>query len=257
MASIPERLEALLSLRADDPSVDAILGYLHTKVLRSPMFASADKLAKLLRWLIEENLLNNCLGVSEITIANEFFCKRSYSPLVDGWIRVDMQDIRQRLEEYYRTLGRFDDIFIELPKEFPGPRGAYVARFSKRPTMQLATLPPIGIRPFQVWPKDQFLTQVATQIMRDTVAALNGKPGIVATQLPARGTPEALHFSGWILDTLMVQASSHIDTGSTLAAYCRLQTFGGDCRQLQCVPSLEVSGAANSLATLVIGWILK
>jgi len=96
------------------------------RILRSPGFANAPALAGLLEHLVEHNLRGHAgSGLKEYSIGVDVFNRsESFDPRTDTIVRVQARRLRSKLKDYYRTLGQFDPLVIDVPT------GRYVAVFS-------------------------------------------------------------------------------------------------------------------------------
>src|SRR5712692_5916339 len=97
------------------------------KILASPGFANADRLSRFLRYTVEETLGGQTDKLKESFLGVEVFGRRpTYDPRVDAVVRTEAVKLRARLKEYYETVGREDEIVIDLRK------GGYVPAFRNR-----------------------------------------------------------------------------------------------------------------------------
>ena len=91
------------------------------RILSSPDFVNADKLASFLKYVVTKSLAGEAEQIKEYTIGVEVFGKpESFDPRLDTLVRVQASKLRGRLEKYYAGQGLEDPIRIELP------RGTYV-----------------------------------------------------------------------------------------------------------------------------------
>lgn len=91
-------------------------------VLRSPGFARAPRLSRLLRYIVEHSLAGRRDDLKEYAIALEVFDRdSSYDPQADSTVRVEVSKLRARLAEYYARPDVQDPVRFEIPK------GAYLA----------------------------------------------------------------------------------------------------------------------------------
>lgn len=108
----------------DPPSVSDEL----RRLLDSPGLQHAESLCQLLRYLVEQSLHKPQEHVKEYQIALEVFGRsESFDPRLDSTVRVQTSRLRNKLIEYYATLGAKDPLTIEIPK------GTYQAVFHLRP----------------------------------------------------------------------------------------------------------------------------
>lgn len=95
------------------------------RVLASRGFASASRLSRLLRHIVDRTLAGQADQLKEFAVGMEVFDRDDkYDPRIDSIVRVEAGRLRSRLDEYYRTDGAANPVRISLP------RGAYVAEFA-------------------------------------------------------------------------------------------------------------------------------
>jgi adenylate cyclase len=92
-------------------------------ILSSRTFLKAESLAKLLRFVVEQELNRNRNRLREQIIAEEVFGRRNFDPQTDTIVRSQARRLRKRLMDYYDTEGRIQPIRIVLQK------GGYVPAF--------------------------------------------------------------------------------------------------------------------------------
>ncbi|HEY2842518.1 MAG TPA: tetratricopeptide repeat protein, partial [Bryobacteraceae bacterium] len=103
------------------------------RVLASDCFTRSEGLARLLRFLVEQQLESREGELKESVIGVEVYGRRpDYNPRLDSTVRSEAARLRARLTNYYANEGRADPLVIELPK------GGYVARF-RQPEAVLET----------------------------------------------------------------------------------------------------------------------
>jgi hypothetical protein len=95
-----------------------------SKIVASRVFRDAETLCDLLRRLVEHSLENPGVPLKEVTIAGWYNLKgndgKGYDPKIHSTIRERMSNLRKKLEEYYQTEGRDDEIRMNVPlKEYP------------------------------------------------------------------------------------------------------------------------------------------
>ncbi|HLJ45794.1 MAG TPA: tetratricopeptide repeat protein [Bryobacteraceae bacterium] len=94
------------------------------RVLVSGCFARAERISKLLRFLIERHLDGRDGELKESVIGVEVYGRRpGYDSKLDSTVRTEAVRLRTRLDKYYSTEGRHDPMVIMLPK------GGYVPVF--------------------------------------------------------------------------------------------------------------------------------
>jgi hypothetical protein len=87
----------------------------------------AEKLIRLLNFLVETTLCGNAHYLKETTIGVSVFGRSpDYDPKTDTIVRSQAFRLRAKLKGYYATEGAQDSVIIDIPK------GQYVAAFSWR-----------------------------------------------------------------------------------------------------------------------------
>lgn len=123
-------------------------------ILADRRFASAERNAKFLRYVVERTLEGKSGEIKETVIAGEVYGRASdYDPKTDSIVRVEASRLRQKLRRYYENEGRSAPVRIHLPS------GSYVPHFEAspggvagepglarpKPVLELAS-PPVGRR---------------------------------------------------------------------------------------------------------------
>jgi TolB-like protein len=139
------------------------------KVINSAVFAKSKRQRELLSYLIQQMRNGNSLRVKGYVIALEVF-KRSenFDPSKDAIVRVEAGRLRNKLREYYETLGSNDPVEIILPK------GSYAIQVIdrlnshklKKPNRLLST-PKLAMMPFSmidICQQDEYLIDEITNL---------------------------------------------------------------------------------------------
>jgi tetratricopeptide (TPR) repeat protein len=105
----------------DSNEVNAALG----RILATPAFVRSPRLARFLRFAVEQRLSGRTDAPKEIEVGVQVFARGAdFDPRVDPVVRVQARLLRFKLHEYYETVGKTDPIRIDLPK------GSYLPAFS-------------------------------------------------------------------------------------------------------------------------------
>lgn len=100
------------------------------RVLGSPEFATAARLAAFLRHVVTESLAGRASNLKGYSIAVDVFERPAdFDQTTDPIVRVEASRLRRALAQYYQGSGNADPIVIELP------RGGYVPSFRRREAM--------------------------------------------------------------------------------------------------------------------------
>jgi TolB-like protein len=120
------------------------------RVLASAGFSRNERLARFLRFVVEQHLDGKDGEIKESVLAIEVFGRGpDHDPRQDSIVRTEAARLRARLDKYYVGDGKNDELVIELPK------GGYAPVF-RQPAVELATSslgpgtnsPPPGKRPW-------------------------------------------------------------------------------------------------------------
>src|SRR5690242_2056478 len=97
------------------------------RILASRGFATAGRISKLLRYVVEKTLAGETDQLKEYAVGIEVFDRDDkYDPRLDSIVRVEAGRLRSKLDEYYNGEGASSEIRIALP------RGGYSATFERR-----------------------------------------------------------------------------------------------------------------------------
>jgi hypothetical protein len=88
-----------------------------TRLVESPGLQHAESLCHLLKYLVEQSLAKPQEHLKEYQIATEVFGRSgTFDPRLDSTVRVQTSRLRNKLIEFYATIGVKDPIIIEIPK---------------------------------------------------------------------------------------------------------------------------------------------
>ena len=94
------------------------------RILDSAVFRNKELYQKLLKYLVEASISG--MTPKEVTVANDVFHKGSdFNASDDASVRVHMHNLRNKLDQYYKTEGLGDELKLQIPK------GHYRVRFVK------------------------------------------------------------------------------------------------------------------------------
>ena len=180
---------------ADDsaPPDAAVRGQL-ARVLASNDFAQAERTKSFLRYVVEETLAGRGDRLKEYVIATEVFGRdESFDPQTSTIVRVEAGRLRLRLERYYLTAGREDEIRIDLPKGtyvpvfrtlrpaslVPSPAGVPERRREPADVaVEIPTGPSIAVLPFENLSGDPSQDFFADGITEEIINDLTRFPGL-------------------------------------------------------------------------------
>jgi TolB-like protein len=97
------------------------------KILSSSTFIRSKRLGRFLRFTVEQCLEGRQGALKEYLVGVEVFNKlETFDPRIDSIVRVEARRLRSKLEKYYQTEGRDDQIVIQFRK------GSYVPQILSR-----------------------------------------------------------------------------------------------------------------------------
>jgi hypothetical protein len=83
------------------------------RVLKSPIFAQSERLARFLRFTVEATLAGEGATLKEYLIGTEVYDRKPpYHPSVDSIVRSEARRLRSKLRQYYESAGKDDRVFI-------------------------------------------------------------------------------------------------------------------------------------------------
>jgi TolB-like protein len=104
-----------------EPTPDHVRAQLD-RILASPGFASADRVSRFLRYVVERSLAGEADQLKEYVIGLEVFDRnQDYDPRLDSIVRVEAGRLRAKIDEYYNSQGRDDAVLIQMRRGSYGP----------------------------------------------------------------------------------------------------------------------------------------
>jgi TolB-like protein len=98
-------------------------------MLDSVLFSGSPRQQRFLEYLVANSLAGDAERLKGYTIAVEVFDRKDdFDPSLDAIVRVEATRLRNKLREYYDTLGKQDQVRIEFPK------GTYILEISLQST---------------------------------------------------------------------------------------------------------------------------
>jgi hypothetical protein len=157
------------------------------KVLRSKAFSRADSIRHVLKFIVEEAIDGNLDNIKEYSIATEGLGRPAdFDPKADGIVRVQVQRLRKRLEEYYNDEGAGDPIRIEIPA------GRYVPTFHPFPTAGPPVKRQEPISPLQpVPPSPAAVRMLPSRFMLGLIVVLVGIVALMGSRLGRTSAPNS------------------------------------------------------------------
>lgn len=140
-----------LSASALQNDADAVRRALE-KITSSAVFTDSQRMARFLRFVVEESLQGNGCRLKEIVIGGEVFDRGAdYDPRLDPIVRVEARRLRTKLLAYYEGEGKDDELIVELPKGTYQPSIRARAKATVTPVVKPAAQPreaTIAVLPF-------------------------------------------------------------------------------------------------------------
>jgi hypothetical protein len=175
---------------ANAPSEDEVRETLQ-RVLRSRQFANAPMKQRFLQLICDAYLEGRGAELNEYLIGCEVFGRdAAYNPALDPIVRVGAHETRKKLDLYYRSDGKDDEIRLEVPV------GSYLPAFTRRSGLEKGQTANVGsssrsLRRPGIWIASLSLLLVAATIAAALLASSNQQlrrredERISARQLPA------------------------------------------------------------------------
>jgi hypothetical protein len=99
------------------------------RILGSSIFAQSDRLARFLRFTVDNALAGKSAALKEYLIGTEVYDRKPpYHPSVDSIVRSEARRLRNKLRQYYESVGKDDPVFIYYRT------GSYAPAFRPRQT---------------------------------------------------------------------------------------------------------------------------
>jgi adenylate cyclase len=96
-------------------------------MVASSGFANAERMSRFLRYVVERSLAGESEQIKEYAIGVDVFGRSAdYDPRLDSIVRVEARRLRSKLDEYYASEGKDEDVVISIR------RGTYVPVFECR-----------------------------------------------------------------------------------------------------------------------------
>jgi hypothetical protein len=114
------------------------------KILHGRSLQGSENLKAFLRFVVDRAIEGQESQLKEYVIATEVFGRgKGFDSRIDSVVRVQAGRLRTKLQEYYATEGKDDEIVIDLPKGQYTPVFSYVRRPDERESNGEAPSPPV------------------------------------------------------------------------------------------------------------------
>lgn len=98
-----------------------------SRILESPMFALSERLSRFLRFTVELTLAGKTDMLKEYSVGTEVYDRSdAFNPTEDSIVRSEARRLRNKVKEYYQSIGKHDPVFICYRP------GSYVPQFRNR-----------------------------------------------------------------------------------------------------------------------------
>jgi TolB-like protein/Tfp pilus assembly protein PilF len=127
-----------------DPTRNSEIRAYLERLVTAPVFSSAPRRVRLLKYLLERTLAGEGDRVNEYSLGIDVFDKLpSFDPRSDSMVRTDVMRLRQRLRQYYSEEGGGDAIVLDIPPK--SYRIAIEFRDTAVPAIAaIVPVPPVG-----------------------------------------------------------------------------------------------------------------
>ena len=101
------------------------------RILESAMFIQSDGLSRFLRFTVEATLAGEADTLKEYLIGTEVYDRKPpYHPSADSIVRGEARRLRNKLREYYESVGKDDSVLIDYRP------GSYVPTFRNQRSLR-------------------------------------------------------------------------------------------------------------------------
>jgi hypothetical protein len=101
------------------------------RILESAMFIQSDRLSRFLRFTVEATLAGQADTLKEYLTGTEVYDRKPpYHPSADSIVRSEARRLRNRLREYYESVGKDDSVLIDYRP------GSYVPTFRNQRSLR-------------------------------------------------------------------------------------------------------------------------
>jgi hypothetical protein len=187
------------------------------RVAASASFQRSPRLRELLLYICERAIQNRPEDLREQLIGRGVFGRKAdYNPAEDNIVRVEIRQLRKRLDEYFATEGKDEPYVVIIPK------GAYVPVLEPRQPRSVAVvqrLEPAGL-PRRIWLR--WAAGVAILLLAGVCLWLANENRKMQQRLAASITPKVDRAALWPLlfnngqETLIVCADSSLVVAQTV-----------------------------------------
>ena len=187
------------------------------RIASSACFQRSPRLRELLLYICERAIQNHPEELREQLIGRGVFGRKpDYNPAEDNIVRVEMRQLRKRLEEYFATEGKDEPIVVLIPK------GAYLPTFEPREQLSVAVVQSIAPAklPSRTW--FHWAAGVAILILAGLCVWLVNENRKTEQRLVANAAPKLERAALWPLlfnpgqETLIVCADSSLVVAQTV-----------------------------------------
>ncbi len=106
------------------------------RIISGRAFRKSNRLQRLLKFIVDATVSGEMDSLKEWVIGTDVYDRgKDFDPRLDPIVRTECRRLRRKLNEYYETEGREDDLVIEVPK------GSYIPNFRTRRDDDLFKLP--------------------------------------------------------------------------------------------------------------------
>ena len=148
-----------------------------SRIVASAGFAGSPRMVRFLEFVVREVLRGNGSELKEIVIGSAVFDRDSnYDPRLDPIVRVEARRLRSKLEAWYESDGKDDEIVIELPRGSYAPTIRQRAARAVQPSTQSVTS--IAILPFRNLHAENDGAYFTDGLAEELINALTRVPGL-------------------------------------------------------------------------------
>jgi serine/threonine-protein kinase len=205
------------------------------RMIASRAFSGSLRLSALLKFLVEEAVADRADGLKEQVIALEVYGKGSeFDPSNHSAVRVDVRRLRDKIREYYESVGAADRVRIEIPKGTYCPRFVDLHQYAQK-SFKGQEAPSLAVLPFENLSGDSEEEYFADGVTDDLITEL-AKLG--ALRVISRSSAMVYKAVRKRIPELARELDvTHVVTGTVLRQSGRVRI---NCQLIQAVPEAHV-----------------
>jgi len=222
-------------------------------VLLSQAFVNADRLSRMLRFVVERTLAGEGGQLKEYLVGVEVFDRPTdYDPRLDSIVRVEARRLRAKLAEYYETEGAGDAVRFRLAKGGYAPTFEHWSPAESAPPGEVSPTAAVSRRRWGLWAAAAaaavIALVIAARVWPTSARVVSPEPVVTVAVLPLNvftGSEEDRRLADRLTDGITAELARNARLG--VAAYSNARRFQEDR------PALREIGSALGARVVLEG----